>query len=118
MIRSRRRGGGAWPGAGLLLGFCAALLGLVLAGGGPSGCMAGTVTTGDRPDGGADAAPKPDGPRGCQSAAECDDGDSCTTDECDRWTGKCVHQSSCCASAADCDDGKACTDDVCESGAC
>jgi hypothetical protein len=100
------------------VGCCAALLGVVVAGGGPAGCLAGIVTIGDRLDGGTDAGAPPDGPRGCQGASECDDGDECTTDECDRWTGQCVHQSSCCASPADCDDGQACTEDVCEGGAC
>jgi hypothetical protein len=101
MIRSRR--GGGWLGAGLLLGL--------------AGCIAGTVTEGDRPDGGADGERHDTAPL-CQSAAECDDGDPCTTDECDRWAGECVHQSACCTSAADCDDGQVCTQDVCESGAC
>ena len=115
MFRSRRWDGRVGPGP--YVGLVAALLGLALATGGPAGCVAGTVTTGDRPDGGADGA-RPDTAPVCQSSAECDDGDPCTNDECDRWAGKCVHQSSCCTSAADCDDGQVCTEDVCEGGAC
>jgi len=46
----------------------------------------------------------------CSADAQCDDGDACTVDACDR--GACTH------SPLPCDDGDACTEDACHSGAC
>jgi len=62
----------------------------------------------------------------------CDDGDECTLDRCDRYTGACSHQQKNCRDSdfctidycdgklgclheqASCDDGDACTDDSCD----
>ena len=56
----------------------------------------------------------------CQTAADCNDSDPCTTDTCQ--AGACVHTPipNCgpCAGAADCNDGNACTTDACVAGAC
>ncbi len=46
----------------------------------------------------------------CTSAADCDDEDSCTTDDC--VNGMCS------ATPLDCDDGVACTADACDDGGC
>ena len=43
---------------------------------------------------------------GCQAAAQCDDGNPCTTDTCDK-DGQCVH--TIVESGASCDDGNVCT---------
>jgi hypothetical protein len=45
----------------------------------------------------------------CGSAADCDDGNTCTTDTCDA-------QYQCVNTAAPCDDGNPCTTDACKSG--
>src|SRR5262249_17859390 len=57
----------------------------------------------------------------CKTAADCNDGDPCTTDACN--AGVCDSQpaASCsrCSSAADCNDSDPCTIDVCNvSGSC
>src|SRR5438093_1200596 len=56
----------------------------------------------------------------CTTAADCDDGNACTTDSCD--AGACAYATiaDCvpCTTAADCDDGNACTTDSCDAGAC
>jgi hypothetical protein len=44
-------------------------------------------------------------PPGCSSAADCDDSDPCTTDECGAG-GTCTHEA---AAGTECDDGNACT---------
>lgn len=65
-----------------------------------------------------DDQPAVDAPEaGCQSDNECDDGDPCTTNTCDRATGRCTSQliAGCCTSAAQCDDGDVCTLDACGS---
>ena len=51
----------------------------------------------------------------CNTAAECDDEDACTTDSCNVYTPATRHPGvgECCSSA-DCDDGNACTDDACD----
>jgi len=46
----------------------------------------------------------------CTTDAQCDDGDACTEDACDR--GACTH------SPVVCDDGDACTEDACDRGVC
>lgn len=46
----------------------------------------------------------------CSGNADCDDGDSCTTDTCNGGT--------CSNTAMSCDDGNACTDDFCNGGIC
>ena len=51
-----------------------------------------------------------------ETAADCDDGDPCTSELCDR--GSCVQQpapdaTACCVDASSCDDGDACTADSC-----
>ncbi len=51
----------------------------------------------------------------CNEAADCDDGNPCTSDVCDTAAGTCSHV----ASAGACNDGNACTrTDVCMGGAC
>jgi hypothetical protein len=47
----------------------------------------------------------------CRTAADCDDGSSCTLDLCDPFTTLCVHTSTC-------DDGNGCTDDACTPSGC
>ena len=80
------------------------------------------VTSGSGPDTGSDPTgsptdPLPTGDTGeptqCQSAADCDDGDSCTEDTCEA-TGICAHV------PVVCDDGLDCTADSCDpvSGQC
>ncbi len=61
----------------------------------------------------------------CFFAAECDDDDPCTYDDCDRQKGKCMNKyfkskvpSFCCDIDADCDDGNICTDDLCVKNRC
>jgi len=54
---------------------------------------------------------------------DCDDGDPCTEDACDPFTGECAAlpaagQAGCCGGPADCDDGDPCTGDACQDGAC
>jgi len=59
---------------------------------------------------------------GCLSAADCDDGNACTTDICQG--GSCLHlpivgcSNAGCTSAAQCNDNNACTIDTCVAGAC
>ena len=57
----------------------------------------------------------------CTTAADCDDGNACTTDSCSA-NGVCEHaaQEGCipCATAADCDDRNPCTTDGCTGGVC
>ena len=52
---------------------------------------------------------------GCRDDNECEDGDPCTTNTCDRMTGRCTSQlvAGCCTAAAQCDDGDGCTTDTC-----
>ncbi|WP_169927485.1 MYXO-CTERM sorting domain-containing protein [Labilithrix luteola] len=51
----------------------------------------------------------------CQSAAQCDDGNPCTTDSCNP-SGQCVHAAS---TGNACNDGNACTQvDTCQAGVC
>jgi hypothetical protein len=50
-----------------------------------------------------------DAPSGCQAAADCSDGNPCTTDSCDTSTHTCTH-----AAPADLDDGVDCTVDACD----
>ncbi|MEL6177560.1 MAG: hypothetical protein AAFS10_01345, partial [Myxococcota bacterium] len=56
----------------------------------------------------------------CTDNAECDDGDACTADRCDRAV--CRHDymggEGCCEEDAECDDGDLCTADRCEAHAC
>jgi hypothetical protein len=52
----------------------------------------------------------------CQSAAECDDGNSCTEDSCSQNVCKHVPVPGCCASDADCADTNPCTRDSCDAG--
>lgn len=57
----------------------------------------------------------------CGTAADCDDGDACTTDVCQ--AAVCINTPipDCgltCATSADCDDANACTTDVCQAGSC
>ncbi len=54
----------------------------------------------------------------CATAADCEDGDSCTVDRCE--TSRCTreHLTDCCSSDGDCDDGNSCTSDVCDGGTC
>ncbi len=51
-----------------------------------------------------------DGGGACATAADCDDGDACTVDDCDAGLGNCYH-----AQSTSCDDGVACTLDTCDS---
>gem|GEM_PF-5189744 len=55
---------------------------------------------------------------GCDSAADCADGDACTEDAC--VGGECTSSPlpGCCRTNADCDDGDACTADACTANAC
>ncbi len=65
-----------------------------------------------------DDRPAADAPEvGCRDNSECDDGDPCTTNTCDRATGRCTSQlvTGCCTNAAQCDDGDGCTTDACGS---
>ena len=96
----------------------------------------GTVDGGRTDSGSPDVSPDvqqdvpPDVPPGCTSAAQCDDGDPCTQDECDAATGQCAHYTApgCTGDPCmgpngkprDCDDGDYCTDDWCDpdTGAC
>jgi len=50
---------------------------------------------------------------GCTSAAQCDDGNGCTTDSC--TSGVCAHANNTSSCA---DDGNSCTSDVCRAGTC
>src|SRR5438876_2084675 len=56
----------------------------------------------------------------CTTAADCDDGNACTTDSCD--AGACAYATiaDCvpCTTAADCDDRNPCTTDGCTGGVC
>lgn len=54
----------------------------------------------------------------CVSAAECDDSDDCTADDC--VNNACVNDPipGCCNVDADCDDSSFCTDDACVDNAC
>lgn len=54
----------------------------------------------------------------CASAATCDDGIPCTTDQCVHEV--CVHTlaGACCSADAECGDNDACTFDVCDHGGC
>ncbi|MFQ5589878.1 MAG: dockerin type I domain-containing protein [Phycisphaerae bacterium] len=54
--------------------------------------------------------------RGCQTDADCDDGNPCTTDVC-LADGTCQNTPDC-TSASDCDDGNACTTDTCDANGC
>jgi MYXO-CTERM domain-containing protein len=49
----------------------------------------------------------------CQSSADCNDNDICTSDTCS--AKQCLHNkiTNCCKAAADCDDSNPCTTDVC-----
>ena len=47
----------------------------------------------------------------CCGDADCDDGDACTLDTCDRSTGRCAH------APVACDDGNDCTTDACDPAA-
>ena len=54
---------------------------------------------------------------------DCDDGDPCTADACDPFTGGCASipaagVDGCCGGPADCDDGDPCTADTCTDSAC
>ena len=60
--------------------------------------------------------PPPDStppPPPCESGADCNDNDICTSDVC--IDGSCQHidTGTCCKDASDCNDGNACTDDIC-----
>jgi len=57
-------------------------------------------------------------PGGCINAAQCDDGNPCTSDQC--VAGQCVNTPipGCCQDAMDCDDGNPCTLDICQAGIC
>ncbi len=48
----------------------------------------------------------------CDSDADCDDSDTCTTDVCNLVTNTCVNTPDCTADT-DCDDGNVCTEDTC-----
>ena len=54
----------------------------------------------------------------CLTAADCDDGDPCTTDSC--GASGCTHApiDQCCDADSDCEDGDACTTDACVGGTC
>ncbi len=54
----------------------------------------------------------------CNTAAECDDGDVCTTDECVDHACDYGPIPDCCHTAAECSDGDACTTDTCEGNEC
>ncbi|MDQ3036487.1 MAG: hypothetical protein M3Y87_29080, partial [Myxococcota bacterium] len=87
-----------------------------------SACSEGNAPRG-RTDAGLDAAETPaDGGRTgeCITNADCDDGDSCTTNLCDAVNGECGYRAiaDCCAAAADCDDANTCTTDSCDGDAC
>lgn len=70
--------------------------------GGYSGAQGeGTMSVSCSPDGGGG---------GCSDASDCDDGDLCTTDQCDAGTGICGFV------PITCDDGDDCTIDTCDSG--
>jgi len=68
--------------------------------------------------------PTADATTGCTSAAQCDDHDPCTEDQCDAATGQCAHyevpgcgQNPCILPGGqplDCDDGDPCTEDWCD----
>ena len=55
---------------------------------------------------------------GCNTPADCNDNNPCTTDDC--VAGACTHTpiSGCCQTAADCNDSNPCTDDACVNNAC
>jgi Carbohydrate binding domain len=53
----------------------------------------------------------------CTGVADCNDGNSCTTDACDEATGKCSWTALEDATACESDD-QSCTADVCKAGAC
>jgi hypothetical protein len=62
---------------------------------------------------GAGPAESSRGSGGCSSAADCNDGNPCTTDACN--SGTCTYSNN----TATCpDDGSACTNDVCSAGVC
>jgi hypothetical protein len=50
---------------------------------------------------------------GCDSDADCDDGNACTTEACVQGTCERATKVNCCNTAADCDDGNVCTRDAC-----
>ncbi|MHC4697426.1 MAG: hypothetical protein ACYTFA_11840, partial [Planctomycetota bacterium] len=52
----------------------------------------------------------------CTSDADCDDGDSCTNDSC--GADGCCYNTPVCTSDGDCDDGNACTADTCGADSC
>ena len=54
----------------------------------------------------------------CSSAAQCNDGNVCTTDTCS--SKRCLRTAiaGCCTVSADCDDGNPCTKDTCNNNAC
>ena len=54
----------------------------------------------------------------CETVADCEDGDPCSTDSC--VAGKCEWESvdGCCQNDGDCDDGNGCTADSCEGSVC
>lgn len=80
-------------------------------GSGGTGAVGGSAGTG-----GVAATGGTGGSGGCKTAADCDDGNSCTTDSCDSVQG-CVHKNA--ADNTSCTkDGDNCTDDVCKSGQC
>ncbi len=54
----------------------------------------------------------------CESAADCDDGDSCTDDRCAAGTCAHDHRLGCCSGPFECDDGDSCTLDGCHDGLC
>jgi putative metal-binding protein/slime mold repeat-containing protein len=87
----------------------------------PPSCDDGIACTADScvDPGGCVHSPLPGCP-GCQSAADCNDQNACTTDECDAGTCRNVAVPGCvpCATAAECIDADPCTDDICDAGAC
>jgi len=58
-------------------------------------------------------------PSGCATIDDCDDGDVCTIDRCDKFH-ECSHEviPKCCESVKDCDDKQVCTIDTCYNNRC
>ncbi|RLE21222.1 MAG: hypothetical protein DRJ50_09540 [Actinobacteria bacterium] len=54
----------------------------------------------------------------CNTVADCDDGDPCTSDDCVSLVCLIEPIPNCCVSDDDCNDGNPCTDDTCQAGTC
>jgi hypothetical protein len=71
------------------------------------------------PEPGPEPSPEPGPvPEPCAGDANCDDGNICTSDECNASTNVCEHTpvASCCTSDVDCNDSNVCTTDSCDTG--